>query len=264
MAKFLRDERIANLTIDTTALTHLAEVFLERGLLMPEYHVVEEEQPPPVLMFYTVRFDEKGYRVFEVNELLNCFQRANEVERVIYDLHSAESIKTNRTIGSYASLRLDNDENTACFLTVDSDDEEWVNGTFSAIREVLQRHKNRHSVFRNPVVDFLVQIFGLVFGFFISLWGATIIAPNLSIDNAFLISFVLVLLLFSNLWGPLKQKLQGAVFKSFPNIKFYRTKQDKSHWLVQALVGGVVVAVALYILSWVFSYIGGVLGVFVQ
>jgi hypothetical protein len=47
----------------------------------------------------------------------------------------------------------------------------------------------------------LIQILGVFVGFLISLWVASKISPSLSIENAFLISFFLVLLNFSNLWS---------------------------------------------------------------
>ena len=77
------------------------------------------------------------------------------------------------------------------------------------------------------------------------------------------ISFVLVLLLFSNLWTPIRAKLMEIVSKVFPPIRFHRKDRDTLHWLGQALVGGVVVAVALYLLNWAFTYAGQILGQFI-
>jgi len=145
-------------------------------------------------------------------------------------------------------------------LTVSSEDEEWVNCTFTDITTVLIRYKNRNAYFRNIAVDLLVQFFGITIGFFASLWGASIIAPKLSIENAYLISFIIILILFSNLWTPIKKWLDSILCNSFPKIKFYRLKQDRMHWLLQTIVGGITVASALYILSWIFTYVGTVLG----
>jgi hypothetical protein len=264
MAKYLRDEQLFNLTLDEEKLSELAEVCAQRGLRMPEYRPVEGDQPATVLLFYTIRFDQKGYRVFNSDELAHYFNTANEVERIIFDLRSATHISSNGNVGSYANLRLDNNEKATSFLTVDSDDEEWVNGTFNAIKDVLNKCKNRHKLFRNPLVDILLQVFGLIAGFALSLWGASLISPNLAIENAFLISFLLVLIIFSNLWGQIQQTLQVLLYRIFPNIEFLRPKKDRLHWLMQTLVGGIVVAFALYLLGIAFSYMGDLLSVFIQ
>ena len=265
MAQYLRDEQLSNLTIDAAALRELSDVFEQRGLVMPEYHEVQADEAPTVLYFIlTIRFDEKGYQVFSIERLLEYFGRANKVERVIFNLNSAESLTTNKNTGSYATLNLDNNEAVNSVLTVASDDEEWVNCTFAAVNSVIARHKNRHALFRNPAVDLLVQFLGIIIGFFISLWGASIIAPKLSIENAYVISFIVVLILFSNLWDLVKTWLNNILRLSFPRIEFFRPKKDGSHWLLQTLVGSIVVALTFYILTWIFTYIGSVLGAFIK
>jgi hypothetical protein len=59
----------------------------------------------------------------------------------------------------------------------------------------------------------------------------------------------MVLLLFSNLWSQISQKLGGLAQRAFPIINFYRPRQDRLHWLYQAIVAGIVVGVTLYILG---------------
>lgn len=264
MARFLRDEQVSNLTIDPEAVSSLVDVFMSRGTSMPEFVLQQESQPTNVFLSFTIRFDEKGYRVFDKDQLLHYFQEATEVERILFELTSGESISTNRAVGSYLDLRLDSSENVTCFLTVSSDNEDWVNGSFAAVKEELVKYGNRHSWVKNPWVDLLIQMTGLFLGFFVSLWGASQIAPKLTIENAFLISFLVVLLVFSNLWTPINQKLRGIVYRAFPTIRFYRPKKDGLHWLYQALVGGIVVAASLYLLSWAFTYVGEILGAFIE
>jgi hypothetical protein len=57
----------------------------------------------------------------------------------------------------------------------------------------------------------------------------------------------------------INQHLQLLVNVLFPNLKFYRPHRDKMHWLLQVIVGGVVVAITLYIINQMFEYIGKIL-----
>ena len=264
MARYLRDEQLLNLTIDADTISQIVDALFARFVLMPEYlNGQQNQQNPDVILIMTIRFDRKGYRVFTKDELLKYFNEATNVERIVFELCSSQSISTNRNIGSYLDLRFDIDENSPCYSISTSDDENWMNGTFNAIHEVLIKYKNKHSLARNPIVELLLQLSGLFLGFLISLWGASLISPNLQIENSFLISFVLVLLVFSSLWGFINIRLKNLLLKAFPSITFYRPKKAKLHWLLQTFVGGLVVAASLYLINLGFIYIGRMLGVLV-
>jgi len=262
MARFLRDEQVSNLTIDPEILSELVDVFANRKNTMPQNNK-HANQSIDAFLNYTIRFDQKGYKILNKEQFLQYFLQATDVERLVFEFDSIDAIETNRAVGSFIDLRLDKNENVACFLTVASDDEDWVNGSFSAIKETLIKCKNRHSWVRNPYVYFLVQGTGIFLGFLVSLWGASKIAPMLIIENSFLISFLLVLLVFSNLWTPINQRLRIIVNRAFPIIKFYRPDKDRLHWLYQAIVGGIVVVLSLYCLGIAFTYVGKMLGAFV-
>ena len=264
MARFLRDELVSNSTIDSEALSQLVVVFTNLGTSMPEFVASEGQETRDVHLFYTIRFDEKGYRVFDKEELLGYFEQASKVDRIFFNLGSGESIRTNGVLGSALELRLDKDENANSYLTVTSDDENWVNSSFSAVKEAIAKYKNKNYLVRNPWVELILQLLGLFLGFAISLWAASNMAPSLAIENAFLISFLLVLLIFSNLWTPINQKLHRFIHTAFPTIRFYRPARDRLHWLYQAIVGGVVVAATIYLLGLIFSYVGEILGAFVE
>ena len=134
---------------------------------------------------------------------------------------------------------------------------------FSSIRDILFKNKNKSGYVRNSWVELLIQMFGVLIGFALSLWGATKIAPSLSIENSFLISFLLILLIFSNLWTQIGIRLKWILNYAFPAINFLRTDKDRLHWLTQAVIGGIVGAVTLYLLSGIFSYMGKILGGFI-
>lgn len=262
MGHFLRDEQLSNISIGEEALNSLVDILAARQVTMPESLENPTATGPTAFLIFTIRFDEKGYRVFQKDQLISHFKSATRVERIVFELISGTALTTGRIRGSYIDLRLDTDGKTPCFLTVSSDDEDWVNSTFSVVRELIKKNKNRNAWIRNDWVELLIQVFGLLAGYFISLWGASLIAPQLTIENAFLISFVLVLLLFSNLWTPLRLKLLNVVVRIFPAIRFYRPDKDRTHWLNQALVGGIVVAGTLYVINWAFSYAGKLLARF--
>ena len=265
MARYLRDEQVANLSIDPDAVSYLVDVFVARSATMPNFLKSQQQQDEPnnVFLRYTIRFDQKGYRVFDKNLLLRYFQDASEVERIIFELDCGKALRTNRDAGSFMELRLDKGWNTTNLLTVSSDDEDWVNGSFAALKEATQKYKNRNLWIRNPYVELLIQITGLFLGFLVSLWGASKVSPYLTIENAFLISFLLVLLIFSNLWTHINQRLYGFVFRAFPIIRFNRPERDRLNWLKQTVVGGIVVAVSLYVLNVAFAYVGKMLGAFI-
>ena len=86
------------------------------------------------------------------------------------------------------------------------------------------------------------------------------ISPKLKIENAFIISFLFALLIFSNTWLYFRNLILTTVNKYFPNLKFYRPSKDRMHWLMQAVIGGIIVAIIIYLLSLGFSFIGDFLG----
>jgi hypothetical protein len=264
MAQYLRDKHVSDVVIDEAALSDLVDTFVAQGLSMPEYVPQPQGANPTVHLSFTIRFDERGYRVFDKQQLLQHFNQATVVERIIFELISTDALQSNRLMGSLIDLRLDTNETVPCFLTVTSDDEAWMRSSFAAVEEVLRKHRRSASRWvRNPLVDLLIQLTGLLVGFVLSLWGATKIAPFLAIDNAFLISFLLVLLVFSNLWIPINQRVRQYLNSVFPRIRFDRPSKDRFAWLYRTVIGGLVVAAALYVLGLLFSYAGSVLGNFI-
>lgn len=264
MARFLRDEQLSSLTIDAEAISQLVDALFARWILVPEYLASQQnQQPPDVILMMTIRFDRKGYRVFTKEDLLKYFNEASHVERVVFELMSGDSFRSNKANGSYLDLRLDNNELQPSHTVSCSDDENWMNGSFSLVQEILQKNANKHWLARNPIIELVLQLTGLFAGFLISLWGASSISPSLQIENSFLISFLLVLLIFSSLWGFINLRLRGILSKAFPSITFYRSHKEKLNWLFQALVGGLVVAATLFLMNLGFNYVGKTLGAFV-
>lgn len=255
MAHCLRDEHVRNLSINADSLTQIDAVFADRAKTINDSLPVGENSGKEAIVSYIIRFDNKGYRVFSLPELLRYFSLAKEVERILFTLESGESLRSNRQIGTYLELRLDEKDNNTCLLAVASDDKDWVDASFSAVQDALAKYKNRNGWARSAWTRFGVQIIGVSLGFILSLWAAAKISPNLAIENAFVFSFLFVLLIFSNTWTYLNQGALSGLNKLFPNMKFYRPNKERWHWLMQAAVGGIVVAIVLYVLGHAFSFL---------
>lgn len=254
MAQFLRDERIANLTIDREALIQLASVFENRK------QALNVTQGDNKFLFYVIRFDNKGYRVFSIDKLLQYFDQAKEVERIIFTAETGTSVSSNRNVGAYLELCFDGSDPNLCYLSVTSDNSDWVDSSFSAIHETTSKFRNNNSLARSSWMQLLIQLGGVCFGFVLSLWAAVVIAPKLYLENAFVITFLFAFLLFSNTWIYFATLIHRTVNKYFPNLKFYRPAKDRLHWLRQAVIGGIIVAIVIYLLSLGFSFIGNLIG----
>lgn len=262
MAHFLRDQHVSNLSVSVENLTQIDAVFAERARAMNAS--LPEDSEYRLIRSYIIRFDNKGYRVFSLQELLQYFHQAREVERVIFSLDSGVALRTTRQLGAYLELVLDTKNSNSCLLTATADDKDWVDASFAAVYEIAMKCKNLNGWVRTQWTGLVVQIIGVTLGFVLSLWAAAKIAPTLSVENAFLIAFLFLLLIFSNTWGFISQKIVWLIDKLFPNIAFYRPGKDKLHWLMQAIVGGVVGAFVLFLLGLAFSFFVDVLGALVN
>src|SRR5574341_1633629 len=96
-------------------------------------------------------------------------------------------------------LRLDNKEPNASILQVSSDHGDWVDASFAATKDVLSKARNRSAWMRGAWSQLAIQLGGVFAGFLVSLWAAVRMSPLIAIDNAFFITFLFVLLVFSNL-----------------------------------------------------------------
>jgi len=254
MPHFLLDKRLLNVTVTEELLVSLNTLFESRW-----HQALKKEENKPdkdnFLLSYVIRFDEKGYKVFSIEELLKHFNEGKKIERIICTLESFESIKTNRQNGSVVEIRLDSQDQNSCFLTISSNDNSWVDTSYSEFTNAIFSHKNFNGIARNEWTSLLIQIFGVSLGFLLSLWAATKISPSLNVENSFIISFLFFLLIFSNTWTYLNRKLFEWINRLFPNLKFYRPQKDRLHWLIQATIGGISSVLALYILNLLFTYL---------
>jgi hypothetical protein len=249
MAHFLRDQQIANLNITGDNLSQICAVFADRALAINAGVIEDDTSGNKATLSFVIRFDNKGYRVFSITDLLRYFNQAKSVERVIFSVETRESFQTNRQFGTVLELKLDELDRNGCFLTATSDDRDWVDASFSAVQETLLKCKTHNGWARTTWTPFGVQLVGVTLGFIVSLWAASKVAPKLTIENSFIFSFLFVLLIFSNTWTFVSQQVLRLINFSFPNIKFLRRDKERLHWLLQAVIGGAVGAAVLFILG---------------
>jgi hypothetical protein len=201
MAHFLRDQFVVNVTITDESIAHISSTFTERAnqhnATAPQFN----NAPNLAFVTYIIRFDNKGYRVFTLDELLQFYRRATVVERIIFSLETPESKQTARAAGTFMELSLDKVQSTN-LLAVSSDSRDWVDASFPAVQDALLKCKNFNGWVRSAWTTFGVQIIGVIVIFLLCLWLAARIAPRLTVENAFVLSFFFLLLIFSNVWTP--------------------------------------------------------------
>jgi len=264
MAHFLRDQQISNVSLTEDNLVQIGSAFEVRAVMLSANIPDNDGGDKQAFLTFIIRFDNKGYRVFSIEDLLMYFRQAKSVERVLFTVETGESLRSNRQIGTFMELRLDEKDPNTSTLAVTSDDKDWVDASFAAIQDVMVKCQIRNGWVRTAWTMFIVQLVGVTLGFILSLWAAAKIAPMLAIENSLIFSFLFVLLVFSNTWTYLNQLILGAMNSAFPNIKFVRRDKDRLHWLLQAIVGGVVGAIVLYVLGQAAVFLVDILGTFVS
>ena len=253
MATFLRDKKVSNITLDESALSELFGVCARRSETFP---ALPNDKKEKSFVSGIIRFDGKGYRVFSSEELLQYFRSAKTVERVILGCQTSIAVSSNNVVGSFIELRFDGSDPNLCYLQVSSDDSEWVDASFSILEESLRKLRNKHGWSRSRWFELLIQLSGVLAGFIVSLWAAAVITPKIPFENAFVIVFLFALLLFSNTWDFLKKQISITIEGVFPNIEFYRPDKHRYRWLMQTVIGGIVVAILLFVLHEIFQYVG--------
>lgn len=254
MAKYLRDGKLTNIKVTEELIDKLIDVYTARSQVIPQRKAAGVPNS-----IYTIRFDGRGYRTFTKEELLRYFQKAKKIERIILTLETSDSVNSNRSVGEYIEIQFDGVNDSLCNLVVTSDEADWVDASFSSIQEALTDFKSKNGIARSAWSTLAVQVIGVVSGFILSLWAASIISPKLSLENSFIIAFIFAFVIFSNIWAYLNLAVLRYIHLLFPNIHFYRSDKDKINWWMQGVIAGISTAVALYVLSLVFSFVGTIL-----
>lgn len=256
MSQFLRDTVLKNLKLTEDGLSKIKEIVLEIANEVNQHLTGESDRNKNLTPSYIIRFDNKGFKLYEFEKVMKCFKEAYKIERVIFILESTESIQSNRLSGKSLELWLDALNPEKCFLTVQADESDWVDATFCRTKELLDKYKNKNFLVRNSWTPFIVQMLGVIMGFILSLWGAIRVSPTLTIENAFAIIFIMAFLIFSNVWTYFYPLILRIFDYFWPNIAF---KEGKGlHWLIKALISALLVSFSLLVFSEIFSYLGGI------
>lgn len=250
MGRYLRDEAIKNVTVNEDVLKDISDEFLIRAQKINSSLTDEEKNAGKMqLVSYVIRFDRKGYRFYSIQELLKFYKSANRVQRIVICMESQESRTTGREFGCHSELRFDSHDPNNCWLSVSSDEQDWVESAYSTYRNIISTIENKNGLVRTSWTTLVIQIGGVVFGFLASLVLAEKVSPLLTVDSPFVVSFLFMLLIFSNLWMYMNQLVLKGIDLTFPNIKFQRNNNTVLHWVLQAVVGGVIAAFVLYVLG---------------
>lgn len=137
MANFLRDQFLINLTLDEDTLKQLDLMFKNRLTTINASVPENDDQAKKAILTYIIRFDNKGYKVFNFENLLQHFHQAKEIERIIFTIETGESLRSGRSLGTCMELKFDEKDPRGCFLMVTSDNNDWVNSSFSVIQDIL-------------------------------------------------------------------------------------------------------------------------------
>ncbi len=249
MSNFLRDEYLKNLTLNEVALTSI-----NRDIIEIVNRVNEELKKSltgddlikqHLLVSYVIRFDGKGFRLQDFGEIIRYFQDARRVERFFFNVDSISSL--NRVSGKAIELSLDISNANNCYIRVMDDNNVWVDATFHCLRERLSKYKNYNFIFQNSLIPHLIQLLGVIFIVLVSFMLSMTFSSKLSIDNAFAFLFIVVLLFFSNIWGPVYSLILRAINHLWPNISFKERKD--LDWLWQAVLSTALVGFFITIFS---------------
>jgi hypothetical protein len=263
MGQFLRDQKLHNLEIDEAALDQLNNVFVARVAAGNATAANPAEQVVP---YYVLRFDEAGYRFVNFADIRQRFIDAKEVERVIFMMESGADRQSGGLLGTRFELRLDSKDTNNCWLTVTSDSGAWVDATFAALVDILSRHPSKLSaIVRTQWTALVIQLLGVFLAFMFSVWAAVVIAPKLALENAFAVTLIFALLMFSNIWTYLMAQIGRFMDFAFPNIRFVRKDiEGKGNWVLRgALIGIVVAPVSIWVLTKLFALAADVLNTYI-
>lgn len=239
---YVRDRNYSGVTVDERLVRELHAIVTAQAGVAPQSSGNPSDAAGG-LGYCIIRFDDGGFRVWQLEELLGHYDSADQVERLVFVAESNQAISTQRHLGSYAELRLDGKQGASSYMVAASDDLVWVNNTFNAFSVALQRARNNNGIVRSPIVNLVAQLIGVVLCFFVSLWAAGRMAPSLAIENAFIYCFLFALLVTSILWAFALRWFGDVLNLAFPDVRFVTKKYPGPKWLVQALVGALVIAI---------------------
>ncbi|MDD5253331.1 MAG: hypothetical protein PHW44_05505 [Candidatus Omnitrophica bacterium] len=251
MSQYLRDETLKNLNLQENAIKEINKVLLkiknqENGIVNNDINNEKYLQ-----LSYIIRFDKKGFWLYKFDETMEYFCSAKDVERFVFVLKSSEHDTTIKNKGKCVEIHFDSRDSKNCFITVQDDDQAWVDSTFLRIQEVIGKFTNLNYLARNPWTNFAIQMSGVVLGLLFSLWVAFNFSNKLNIPapSDFGFSFLIAFLLFSNMWTYLYPTCLKIVDFLWPNILF---KEKRGVYkIAKGLIGTLFVTYCMIVIGWI-------------
>lgn len=253
MSQYLRDEYLKNISLSEEALKELYEELLAIQVIENGKISNKMTDPHYVFLTCTIRFDNRGFRLFNMNDVLKYFRSAKNVERIAFNLFSSSYFTSNSLSGKSVSICFDGKDVNNCQLKVDDDDKSWVDSCFLRHQEIIGRYGNKNHWIRNSWTTFAVQIIGVALGFIFSLWTAVNFSPYLSLKYADGFTFVVAFILFSNIWTYLYAIILRTIDYLWPNISF--KKQEGIYGLLKAILITFFTSATIFVFSWLMKII---------
>jgi hypothetical protein len=252
MKTTLRDEYFRNITVSEKMLVELNGKLFE---IIDKNNASETDANRKLWLTYIIRFDKKGKSVLTYSEAISCYKDARILERFIFAIDCVQSYR-DKMFGKSINIGFDVRDVNNCRLVVQGDDSSWVDSTYSALIDIIKKYKNFNFIVRNPFMPFSVQIGGVIVGVLLSIKGAQWLEPKLKIQYALPFAFIIVFLLFSNIWTYLYNALLRCVDKVWPNIIFKEKQNNFTvvvYWAMNTLLSAIfligVTSVGLFIFN---------------
>lgn len=253
MGDYLRDKKLIKKTITEDSLNALVEVLEDQ-----ESKLNSTNAKGYCFISFVIRYDGKGYKIFVLSDLLKHYKKAKNIERIYLKLDIAGDIPNAMRDGEAIEVWLSNINNETSYIKVEGDDLDWVNLTFTALDEIFDQCKSRHSWIRGGWVPLAIQLSGVMVIFTLCLLLSRSASEHLIFENPGLFAFIFFFLVFSNIWTYLNPLIMRLLENIFPNIYFNRKdKQD-----INTLLMGSVTAGLLGLLWFVLSVLSANLGPF--
>ena len=263
---YRRDLNIINVSVSLENLKELNEKFIEiQNSLKKENIQLASGIQNDVHLSYVIRYDNKGMRLSNFEDLEHHFNKAKNIEKINVTVETSENIGLNRISGTYAELNLDQSNQTlnilACHTT--NNLENWINNSFLTINDILQNLKNKNGFINNYITILFFKLLWILVSSFISLFIAIRIYKNINLPYSFLIIFIIIFSLFLAISNHLINPTYSLLInKLFPNIKFI-TKQKNSGWIIQNIINVIVGTVLLFVLGLILSPIFNIINEFI-
>jgi len=262
MGMFLRDELPSNLVLNEESLKRINMDIAEIANSYNSATKGDEPRDRHLDQFYIIRFDNRGFKLYNFDEVIRHFSDADRVERFIFYLESPEATKSNKIVGKSLEIRFDALNPANCYLGVTDDDCNWVDSTFTKLQERIGKYGNIYArIARKRVISFVIQIIGVAVGFLLSFFLADLISTRLAIQSSLWFAFILVFLLFSNSWTfvyPLVLKIRDFYY---PNISF---KKQKGGGFIKEIIGALIITIIISTIIGLFWYIIDNIGEFIK